>query len=254
MRAYSALYCSNQPNILFRNKALQIHAKTWLYPLPPQTLEVKYLLSDHENRMKRKEPYNPSSGLLPIDIPQLGETQQRSRSRPKKVAKKTALPEFSSKKRASHKTQSPSKLKPPPNEPITIDEGLRSSRINIGKTKNSPSTFVSHFYIQRISPHNTLKDLVAFHDKKKVYKYAFIVYVSDRKAPQKEAAACLCDTKAASVLLGGISAEEAYKYGKGDDAAFLAEKLNSQKRWKGWFATKRVKKETILICKQMEPI
>lgn len=43
--------------------------KSWIVPLPNQTLEVRHLLVDHQCRMDRKEPTNPQSGLLPITLP-----------------------------------------------------------------------------------------------------------------------------------------------------------------------------------------
>lgn len=44
-------------------------AKSCLVPLPIETLEVRCLLVDHQVRMERNDPQNPSSGLLPISLP-----------------------------------------------------------------------------------------------------------------------------------------------------------------------------------------
>jgi hypothetical protein len=49
---------------IFLAKALMIHSKSWLSPLPDTTYEVKALLKEHDRRVKRNE-YNPASGLLP---------------------------------------------------------------------------------------------------------------------------------------------------------------------------------------------
>lgn len=36
-------------------------------PLPNYTYEVKVMLEDHQKRVVRKDPYNPQSGVLPLD-------------------------------------------------------------------------------------------------------------------------------------------------------------------------------------------
>ena len=48
---------------------LMAKAKSCLVPLPVETLEVRHLLIDHQFRMQRNDPSNPSSGLLPISLP-----------------------------------------------------------------------------------------------------------------------------------------------------------------------------------------
>jgi hypothetical protein len=45
-------------------KALMVHSKTWLTPLPDDNFEIRVLLEKHNDRVLRKE-YNPASGLLP---------------------------------------------------------------------------------------------------------------------------------------------------------------------------------------------
>mmetsp|Transcript_7447 Transcript_7447/g.17027 ORF Transcript_7447/g.17027 Transcript_7447/m.17027 type:complete len:195 (-) Transcript_7447:1572-2156(-) len=44
-------------------------SKSWLTPVPDCTYEIKQLLREHSGRIRRKEPYNPQSGVLPLDYP-----------------------------------------------------------------------------------------------------------------------------------------------------------------------------------------
>jgi len=44
-----------------------VSAKSYLTPLPNDTYEVKELLKNHQTRLLRKDPYNPQSGVLPLE-------------------------------------------------------------------------------------------------------------------------------------------------------------------------------------------
>lgn len=44
-----------------------ISTKSALTPLPNDTYEIKKLLENHQQRLARKDPYNPQSGVLPLD-------------------------------------------------------------------------------------------------------------------------------------------------------------------------------------------
>lgn len=46
-------------------RSIMVNAKSWLYPIPGESYEVRSLLTEHNKRMLRSE-YNPHSGLLPL--------------------------------------------------------------------------------------------------------------------------------------------------------------------------------------------
>ena len=48
-------------------RCLMVFSKTFLTPLPDLTFEVAHLLQNHNDRLLRKEPSNPHSGILPLD-------------------------------------------------------------------------------------------------------------------------------------------------------------------------------------------
>jgi Telomeric single stranded DNA binding POT1/CDC13 len=48
-------------------RALSVHEKSSLTPLPNMTFEVLRLLEEHNNRLLRKEHFNPNSGILPLE-------------------------------------------------------------------------------------------------------------------------------------------------------------------------------------------
>jgi len=45
------------------------HQKTSIVPIPDQTFEVRSILQTHNARILRKDPHNPSSGILPLSVP-----------------------------------------------------------------------------------------------------------------------------------------------------------------------------------------
>jgi hypothetical protein len=47
-------------------RCLHVHKKSSFTPLPNLTYEVIHLLEEHNNRLLRKEPINPDSGILPL--------------------------------------------------------------------------------------------------------------------------------------------------------------------------------------------
>ncbi|KAL7566362.1 hypothetical protein ACA910_011106 [Epithemia clementina (nom. ined.)] len=47
-------------------RCLMVYVKTHLTPLPSMTYEVVRLIERHDKRLKRKEPLNPDSGVLPL--------------------------------------------------------------------------------------------------------------------------------------------------------------------------------------------
>lgn len=61
--------CPLAPLLSLVRVGLMALAKSWLVPLPDQTLEVRHMLVDHQLRVERNDPTNPSSGLLPINLP-----------------------------------------------------------------------------------------------------------------------------------------------------------------------------------------
>ncbi len=50
-------------------RALMLHDKSFLTPLPDYTFEVLEVLKNHNDRIQRNEPYNNRCGILPINIP-----------------------------------------------------------------------------------------------------------------------------------------------------------------------------------------
>ena len=77
-RMYNGLRCKFEHLILFSSMpialltlvtllGLMIQHKSGLTPLPNNTYEIKQLLKDHQQRVLRKDPYNPQSGVLPLD-------------------------------------------------------------------------------------------------------------------------------------------------------------------------------------------
>jgi hypothetical protein len=48
-------------------RCLHVSVKSSLTPLPNLTYEVVHLLEEHNNRLLRREPTNPDSGILPLD-------------------------------------------------------------------------------------------------------------------------------------------------------------------------------------------
>lgn len=46
---------------------LGISSKSYLTPLPNNTYEVKEVLENHQRRVRSKDPYNPESGVLPLE-------------------------------------------------------------------------------------------------------------------------------------------------------------------------------------------
>jgi Telomeric single stranded DNA binding POT1/CDC13 len=59
----------NVQDSLFKDKmfrCLHVHEKSSFTPLPNLTYEVLHLLEEHNNRLLRKEPTNPDSGILPL--------------------------------------------------------------------------------------------------------------------------------------------------------------------------------------------
>ena len=43
-----------------------VSSKSWLTPLPNNTFEIRELLKEHQQRVLRKDPFNPQSGVLPL--------------------------------------------------------------------------------------------------------------------------------------------------------------------------------------------
>jgi Telomeric single stranded DNA binding POT1/CDC13 len=62
-------------------RCLHIHEKSSFTPLPNLNYEVIQLLEDHNGRLRRMEPTNPNSGILPLDIHQLPRSPGRSTCR-----------------------------------------------------------------------------------------------------------------------------------------------------------------------------
>jgi hypothetical protein len=46
---------------------LMVSSKSWLTPLPNNTFEIRELLKEHQQHVFRKDPFNPQSGVLPLD-------------------------------------------------------------------------------------------------------------------------------------------------------------------------------------------
>lgn len=46
---------------------LCLHGKSWLTPLPNETFEVFELLVNHGKRVANRDPFNPNSGVLPLN-------------------------------------------------------------------------------------------------------------------------------------------------------------------------------------------
>jgi hypothetical protein len=61
-------------------RSLMVHDKSWLNPIPDESIEIQGLLQDHNKRMLRNE-YNADSGLLPPSIPTTTSTTQNKRNR-----------------------------------------------------------------------------------------------------------------------------------------------------------------------------
>ena len=51
------------------------HQRTSIVPVPDQSFEVRSLLRAHNARIIRKDPPNPSSGILPLSVPAVEETE-----------------------------------------------------------------------------------------------------------------------------------------------------------------------------------
>lgn len=51
------------------------HQKTSIIPIPDQTFEIRSLLQAHNARILRKDPPNPSSGILPLSAPAAEEAE-----------------------------------------------------------------------------------------------------------------------------------------------------------------------------------
>lgn len=49
------------------NTGITLSGKSALTPLPNDTFEIKELLEAHQKRVAQKDPYNPQSGVLPLD-------------------------------------------------------------------------------------------------------------------------------------------------------------------------------------------
>lgn len=67
--------------------SLRVHDKSWLNPLPEESIEIFWLLQAHNKRMRRNE-FNPSSGVLPNSIPSTtSNTKSTKRSKQRLGAK-----------------------------------------------------------------------------------------------------------------------------------------------------------------------
>ena len=71
----------NVHDSLFMDKkfrCLHVHEKSSFTPLPNLTYEVAHLLEEHNNRLLRKEPINPDSGILPLNVGSIDQTMQET--------------------------------------------------------------------------------------------------------------------------------------------------------------------------------
>ena len=66
---------SNLFFLLPRIIGLMAHQKTSIIPIPDQTFEIRSLLQAHNARILRKDPPNPSSGILPLSAPAAEEAE-----------------------------------------------------------------------------------------------------------------------------------------------------------------------------------
>ena len=141
-----------------------LSAKSGLTQLPSNTFEIKELLKEHQQRVLRNDPFNPQSGVLPLD----GQTDP--------VAAAAAL------------AQDPMDIDNPPLDVMQDDTPFADAAFSIARciSEAAPSSFEVKFRITRtISSESSnelqqgLRHLCTTGPSENEFLYQFAVEISD---------------------------------------------------------------------------
>lgn len=174
---------------------LMVQSKSWLTPVPDKTFEVRQLLREHDERILRGDPFNPQSGVMPLEETDLMQAFQGVNGMSGNGV--TAAP------------SSPAVVAAIGAGQILHDaEELRPDTIKKCISEPSPMILTPSFRITKVAPNTDdkvgLRDLCVIRNNG-VRRYQFVIYLEDDTAEIEALGEDLV-----GLALFGINADAAY--------------------------------------------
>jgi len=142
-------------------RCLMVHQKTSIVPIPDQTFEVNSILRAHNARILKKDPPNPSSGILPLTVPEDGDPSVDAGPAGANVPSGESIGQGSS---------AAAVAEPQVAEPVfqatstSLDELFTLAEVIGGPDETEPATFKSRFTVYGTIPAVDLESGDGFKD------------------------------------------------------------------------------------------